>query len=102
MPEVDPRDFMDFFLIAVKPTVFSETSLTKDDIDEQQNPVIYSQNVVDDELHIEFTSKQGAEKLVEDWNRSLDAIRRGKLIIRRPHSSDKSEVDAYLTFQPRA
>jgi hypothetical protein len=101
MTDVDPRDYIDMFLVKVQPAVLSETSMTEDDFEEDQDPVIFSRKYVDGKIHIELTSKQGAERLVEEWNQRLDAVRRGKLILRHPHSDDESEVDAYLFFQPR-
>lgn len=74
MTDVDPRDFMDFYLVRVSPTVFAETSTTVEDFDEDEYSLIYSTEVIDDELHIEFTSEQGAEILVGDWNYRLDAV----------------------------
>jgi hypothetical protein len=102
MTNVDPRDFIDMYLVKVQPVVLSDTSMTRDDFDEEQHSVIFSRKNVDGDLHIEFTSEQGAERLVEKWNYNLDAIRRGKLILRAPHANDGSEVDAYLFFQARS
>lgn len=101
MTDVDPRDFKDFYLIRVSSRVFVETSMTEDVFDEEEYSLVYSTKVINDELHIEFSSEQGAEKLVDEWNYSLNAIRRGKLIIRSPYSNDGPDVDGVLMFQPR-
>lgn len=101
MTDVDPRDYIDMFIVKVQPAVLSETSMTEDNFEEDKDPVIFSRKYVDGKIHLELTSRQGGERLVEEWNQSLDAIRRGKIILRCPHSDDESEVDAYLFFQPR-
>lgn len=101
MTDIDPRDFMDFYLVRVSPTVFSETSLTEDDFDADKHDYIYSSHVDDDELHIEFTTEQGAEKVLGEWNSEIDTIRGGNLIIRSPYSNDSPEIDGVLMFAPR-
>lgn len=101
MADVDPRDYIDTYVVEVKPSALGETSLRRDDFNEDQHLVILSQTDVGGELRIEFTTRQGAENLVEELNYTLDAVRRGKLVMRRAHSSDVSDADAYLLFKPR-
>jgi len=101
MADVDPRDYMDTYVVEVKPSALGETSLSKDDFREDQHQVILSRTDVGGELRVEFTTRQGAEKLIDQLNYTLDAIKRGKLLMRKAHPSDASDADAYLLFKPR-
>jgi hypothetical protein len=101
MADVDPRNFMDFYRLKVQLSVIAETSMTRDDFDPEEHAVIYSTQTIDDELYVDFTSEQGAEKLIDDWNYSLDAIRRGALSIRSTSLKDRPEVDGLLIFHPK-
>lgn len=100
MTDVDPRDYIDMYIVEVKPSAFSDTSLTEDDLDEDWHANVFSHTIEGGEHKIEFTSEQGAEKLIEEWNQSLDFLRRGGLSLRNPHASDESDTDAYLLFKP--
>jgi hypothetical protein len=56
MTDVDPRDFMDFYLVKVSSNVFAGTSMERDNFDEAESEFIYSTKEVDGELYIEFTT----------------------------------------------
>lgn len=52
----------------------------------------------DDDLRIEFPSEDDAEAWVPEQNRSHSEMR--KLTLHTAHPNDKSNVDAYVVFQP--
>lgn len=98
---VDPRDFIDMFKVEVKPSALVETPLSEADFDEDEHMVIYSTERVDDELVVEFTTREGAESLIKEWNYTLDFHREGILYLRTPNSDTNPDTDAYLMFQSR-
>lgn len=100
MAEVDPRDFIDMYLVEVKPTVFTFTSLTKDDFDESRHQIIFSSTVREGEVFVEFPTQMGAERLLGEWNQEIDFRRQGELNLHSAHPNDAAEVDAYLLFKP--
>lgn len=98
MSDIDPRDFMDFYRLKISLSVFAETSMTRDDFDEEEHAVIYATETIDDGLYVDFISEQGAEKLIDEWNYTLHAIRRGVLRMRDIQLKDRPEVDGLLVF----
>lgn len=101
MGDVDPRDFIDFYRVQVKPSSIGASSLSKDDFDEDSTSKIYSTETVDGEFLVEFTSELAAQNFVEELNSDLDFLRYGFLHLRTPHPEDPSDVDAYLSFSER-
>ncbi len=75
----------DRYLVELKDSVFRETPLTESDFE-------YSRR-------IEFPSEADAEEWVSDQNRSHSEM--GELTLHTAHPNDKSDVDAYVVFQPR-
>ena len=73
----------DGYLVELKDSVFRETPLTEDEFDRQ----------------IEFPSEAGAEEWVSEQNRSHSEM--GELTLHTAHPYDKSNVDAYVVFQPQ-
>lgn len=74
----------DSYLVELKESVFRETPLTKEEFD--------------DDLQIEFTSKDDAEAWISDQNRLHSEL--GELTLHTAHPNDKSTVDAYVVFRP--
>lgn len=72
------------YLVELKESVFRETPLTEEEFD--------------DDLRIEFASKDDAETWVSDQNRSHSKL--GELTLHTAHPNDKSNVDAYVVFKP--
>jgi hypothetical protein len=72
-------------LVELKDSVFRETPLTEDEFD--------------DGRQIEFPSEADAEEWVSDRNRLHSEM--GELTLHTAHPDDKSDVDAYVVFQPR-
>jgi hypothetical protein len=87
------------YLVEVKPSVFAETSLTESDFDAVSNMSL-SAGEVDDNIRMEFLSRDGAEEWIEQLHPESKS-RRGSLLLRRSHGNDESDVDAYLVFQPQ-
>lgn len=73
----------DSYLVELKDSVFRETPLTEDEFDRQ----------------IEFSSTAEAKEWVADQNRSHSEM--GKLTLHTAHPNNKSDVDAYVVFQPQ-
>lgn len=72
------------YLVELKDSVFRETPLTEDEFD--------------DDLRIEFPSKDHAEAWVSEQN-SLHS-KMGSLTLHTAHPNDKSNVNSYVVFQP--
>ena len=72
------------YLVELKDSVFRETPLTEDEFD--------------DDLRIELPSEDHAEAWVSEQNRSHSEM--GTLTLHTAHPNDKSNVDAYVVFQP--
>ncbi|CCQ36672.1 uncharacterized protein Nmlp_2507 [Natronomonas moolapensis 8.8.11] len=72
----------DSYLVELKNSVFQETLLSEDEFDRQ----------------IEFPSETNAEEWVVEQNRTHSEM--GKLTLHTAHPNDKSNVDAYVIFQP--
>ena len=72
------------YLVELKDSVFRETSLTEDEFD--------------DDLRIEFPSEDHAEAWVSEQDHSHAEM--GNLTLHTAHPNDKSNVDAYVVFQP--
>lgn len=83
----------------MKTSVFAETSLTESDFDAVSN-LSLSAEEVDDNIRMEFFSREGAEEWIEQLKPG-DKNRRGSLLLRGSHGKDESDVDAYLVFQPK-
>lgn len=75
----------DSYLIELKDSVFRETPLTEAEFD--------------DDRQIEFSSEADAEEWVSNKNRLHSEM--GELTLHTAHPNDKSDVDAYMVFQPR-
>jgi hypothetical protein len=73
------------YLVELKESVFSETPVAEESFD--------------DDLRIEFASKDDAETWVSEQNRSHSEM--GQLTLHTAHPNDKSDVNAYVVFQPR-
>lgn len=73
------------YLVELKDSVFRETPLTEDDFD--------------DDRQIEFSSEADAEEWISDQNQLHSKM--GELTLHTAHPNDKSDVDAYVVFQPR-
>ena len=87
------------YLVEVKPSVFSETTLTPSDFDQISN-LATEADQFDDRLTMAFRSREGAE----EWVNSLDTNythQVGRLHLQGAHQADSSNVDAYLMFKPR-
>jgi hypothetical protein len=89
----------DSYLVEVKPSVFSDTSLIPADFDPVSNMAL-SEDRFEERLLMDFTSREDAESWVKSLHPKL-SHRAGRLIIHRAHNQDNSEVDAYLLFHPR-
>lgn len=74
----------DDYIVALKDSVFRETPLTVTDFDEDRR--------------IAFASKADAEAWVTAQNREHASM--GQLTLHTAHPADKSDVDAYVVFQP--
>jgi hypothetical protein len=74
----------DGYLVELKESVFRETPLTQTDFDE--------------DLQIAFSSKAKAEAWITEQNQ--DHASMGQLTLHTAHPDDKSDVDAYIVFQP--
>jgi hypothetical protein len=74
----------DSYLVELKDSAFRETPLSEDEFD--------------DDRRIEFPSEADAEEWVSDQNRAHS--RMGQLTLHTAHPNDKSDVDAYVVFQP--
>ena len=75
----------DTYLIELKDSVFRETPLTA--------------NEFDDNRQLEFPSDADAEEWVREQNRlHTDS---NELTLHSAHPNDKSDVDAYVVFQPK-
>lgn len=72
----------DSYLVELKNSVFQETLLSEDEFDRQ----------------IEFSSETNAEEWVVEQNRTHSEM--GELTLHTAHPNDKSNVDAYVIFQP--
>jgi hypothetical protein len=72
------------YLIELKDSVFRETPLTEEEFD--------------DDLRIGFASEDHAEAWVAKQNHSHSEM--GDLTLHTAHPNDKSNVDAYVVFQP--
>jgi hypothetical protein len=73
----------DNYLVELKKSVFQETLLTEDEFDRQ----------------IEFSSEANAEEWIAEQNRAHSEM--GELTLHTAHPNDKSNVDAYVVFQPQ-
>jgi hypothetical protein len=73
----------DNYLVELKKSVFQETLLTEDEFDRQ----------------IEFLSEANAEEWIAEQNRAHSEM--GELTLHTAHPNDKSNVDAYVVFQPQ-
>jgi hypothetical protein len=99
MTDVDPRDYIDMFLVEVESSALEVTSLTEDYFDEESHSVIFSHSRVDGEHRIEFTTEQGAEKVLEEWNESIDTVVPGGVFLTASSVDDESDIDARLSFR---
>jgi hypothetical protein len=89
----------DSFLVEVKPSVFTDTSLTPADFDPVSN-LSLAEEEFEDRILMEFISREDAESWI--WSlHPKPSHRAGKLTIQTAHYQDESEVDAYLLFSPR-
>jgi hypothetical protein len=73
------------YLVALKDTVFQDTPLTE--------------NEFNDDRQIEFASEAAAEEWVAEKNKLHDNL--GELTLHDAHPNDKSDVEAYVVFQPK-
>jgi hypothetical protein len=73
----------DNYLVELKKSVFQETLLTEDEFDRQ----------------VEFSSEANAEEWIAEQNRAHSEM--GELTLHTAHPNDKSNVDAYVVFQPQ-
>ena len=73
------------YLVALKDTVFQDTPLTE--------------NEFNDDRQIEFASEAAAEEWVAEKNNLHDNL--GELTLHDAHPNDKSDVEAYVVFQPK-
>lgn len=74
----------DNYIVELKDSVFRETPLTEADFDENRRIV--------------FASKADGEAWVTEQNRRHASM--GQLTLHTAHPADKSDVDAYIVFQP--
>ncbi|MEF8783838.1 MAG: hypothetical protein V5A39_13035 [Haloarculaceae archaeon] len=74
----------DDYLVELKDSVFRETPLEETDFDEDRR--------------ITFSSEADAEAWVTEQNQ--EHANMGDLTLHTAHPADKSNVDAYLVFQP--
>lgn len=88
------------YLVEVKPSVLSDTSLTPADFDPVSN-LCLSEDQFEERLLIEFTSREDAESWVRSLGPLEETLREGKLRIQGAHSNDDSNVDAYLLFHTK-
>lgn len=72
------------YRIELKESVFRDTPLTEAEFD--------------DDLQLEFSTETEAEAWVAEQNR--DHSERGDLTLHTAHPNDRSNVDAYVVFQP--
>jgi hypothetical protein len=75
----------DTYLVELKDTVFQDTPLTEDEFS--------------DDRQIEFPSEGAAEEWISEKNELHDNI--GGLTLHAAHPNDKSDVEAYVVFQPQ-
>lgn len=73
------------YRIELKESVFRETPLTEAEFD--------------DDLQLEFSTETEAEAWAAKQNR--DHSEMGDLTLHTAHPNDKSNVDAYVVFQPQ-
>ena len=88
------------YLVEVKPSVFVETSLTESDFAPVSNMSL-SEGELEDNICMEFVSREDAEEWIGQLRSDISKHRRGRLLVRRAHRDDESEVDGYLVFQPK-
>jgi hypothetical protein len=91
----------DSYLVEVKPSVFSETSLKPADFDAVSN-LSLSEEEFEGGLLMEFTSEEDAESWVQSYSPEIYTHRAGRLRLHSAHRDDGSDVDAYLLFKPRS
>ena len=89
----------DSYVVEVKQSVFSDTSLTAADFDPVSN-LSLSEDAFEERILMEFTSREDAESWIDTLHPKLSP-RYGKLTIHQAHYHDESEVAAYLLFTPR-
>jgi hypothetical protein len=89
------------YLVEVKPSVFSETTLIPHDFDQISN-LSTKADQFDDRLTMAFRSREGAEEWVNSLEADIYTHRIGRLHLQSAHQADGSEVDAYLMFKPRS
>lgn len=89
------------YLVEVKSSVFSETSLTRGDFDQVSNLSIGEQDF-DDPITMEFRSREDAKEWINSLRIGVSSLRPGHIHIKKAHGSDKSEVDGYLLFMPES
>lgn len=88
------------YIVEVKPSIFSETSLTPVDFDEVSN-LSLTDDSFEEELLLEFTSRRDAESYILSFGPDqVDPHQPGRLRIQGAHDNDTSEVDGYLLFKP--
>jgi len=89
------------YLVQVKPSVFTETSLKPADFDAVSN-LSLSEEEFEEGLIIEFTTREDAQSWVHSYGPEIYGRRDGQLRLHTAHSADDSDVDAYLLFKPRS
>lgn len=99
MTDVDPRDYIDMFLVEVESSALELTSLTEDNFDEDNHSVIFSHKLETGTYRIDFTTEQGAEKVIEEWNQSMDTEVPGYVYLSTSSVNDESDIDARLLFR---
>lgn len=88
------------YLIEVKQSVFTDTSLSPGDFDRVSN-LSLSGDSFEERILMEFTSREDAESWVRTLHPKL-SHRAGQLTVHQAHYEHESGVDAYLIFSPRS